>query len=81
MSRLSRKLIAAMGESSAIARGYRIDLTPDENGTFVATCQVLPGMISFGNDCKDALRHAEDAIDEWIAAAVQDGRDIPRPEV
>jgi antitoxin HicB len=54
----------------------RLRLTPDDNGTILVTCPDLPGMVTFGEDRQDALRHALDAIEEWLAAAKSDGRTI-----
>ncbi len=58
---------------------YRIKLDEDDNGTLLVTCPDMPGMVTFGEDEEDALRHAVDAIEEWIASTISDGRDIPRP--
>jgi antitoxin HicB len=58
---------------------YAIRLEPDDNGTLLVTCPDLPGMVTFGENRADALRRAVDAIEEWIAAAISDGRDVPRP--
>jgi antitoxin HicB len=27
---------------------YRIELTPDDNDTFLVTCPALPGVVTFG---------------------------------
>jgi antitoxin HicB len=58
---------------------YKVKLEPDDNGSLLVTCPDLPGMVTFGEDRDDALRHAVDAIEEWVAAAISDGRDVPRP--
>jgi antitoxin HicB len=59
---------------------YGIKLEPDDNGTLLATCPDLPGMVTFGEGRLDALGRAVGAIEEWIAAAINDGRDVPRPK-
>ena len=56
---------------------YRIELTPDDNGTLLVTCPLLPEVTSFGDGVEDAKRHAVDAIDEALAARVAAGADIP----
>jgi antitoxin HicB len=59
--------------------GYRISLTPDDNGTLLITCPDLPEVTSFGEDETDALLRARDAIEEAIAARIAHRRDIPQP--
>ncbi|HMG49787.1 MAG TPA: type II toxin-antitoxin system HicB family antitoxin [Inquilinus sp.] len=56
---------------------YRIELTPDDNDTFLVTCPLLPEVTSFGDSVEDAKRHVVDAIDEALAARVAAGADIP----
>lgn len=56
---------------------YRIELTPDDNETFLVTCPMLPEVTTFGEDADDAVVHAANAI--WVALAgrMADGADIP----
>ena len=56
---------------------YRIELTPDDNDTFLVTCPLLPEVTSFGDSVEGAKRHVVDAIDEALAARVAAGADIP----
>jgi antitoxin HicB len=56
---------------------YRIKLEPDDNGTLLVTSPTLPGMVTFGLDRADAIRRAAAAIEEWLAAAIDRGEDIP----
>jgi len=56
-----------------------IKLAPDDNGTLLVTCPLLPEVTSFGDDEADALQHAADAIEEALAARISDGLDIPVP--
>ena len=58
---------------------FPIKLEPDDNGTLLVTCPLLPEVTSFGDDESDALRHAADAIEEGLAARISDGLDIPVP--
>jgi antitoxin HicB len=56
---------------------YRIDLTPDDNDTFLVTCPALPGVVTYGETKEDARRYAVYAIEEILAAYIDDGRDVP----
>jgi antitoxin HicB len=56
---------------------YPIELTPDDNGTVLATCPDLPEVTTFGEDREDALQRAADAVEEAIAARIAHRRDIP----
>lgn len=60
--------------------GYRIELTPDDNDTFLVTCPQLPIVATFGDTEEDARRHALDAIETALASMIDDGEDIPKPE-
>jgi len=57
--------------------GYRIKIEPDDNGTLLVTCPVLPEVTTFGDDEADAMRRAVGAIEEAIAARMADGEDVP----
>ncbi|MCE8417716.1 type II toxin-antitoxin system HicB family antitoxin [Rhodovulum sulfidophilum] len=58
---------------------YPIDLTPDDNGTFLVTCPDLPEVTSFGDTESEALRVAKGAISEALASRLSGFEDIPRP--
>jgi antitoxin HicB len=58
---------------------YRIVLEPDSNGTLLVSCPDLPGVNTFGDDPADAVRHAVDAVETWIAGLISDGLPVPRP--
>lgn len=60
---------------------YPITLEPDENGTLLVTCPLLPMVATFGEDEADARRHAVDAIETALASMIADGEEIPRPAV
>ncbi|HZB39263.1 MAG TPA: type II toxin-antitoxin system HicB family antitoxin [Beijerinckiaceae bacterium] len=45
---------------------YAIKLEPDDNGALLVTSPDLPGVVTFGEDREDAIRHAQDAIEEWL---------------
>ena len=58
---------------------YRIELTPDDNGTLLVTCPDLPEVTSFGEDEADARKHALDAVEEALAGRIANKQPIPRP--
>ncbi len=58
---------------------YKIKLEPDDNDTLLVTCPDLPGVVTFGDTREDAIRHAVDAIETWLASLISDGREVPRP--
>ena len=58
---------------------YRIELTPDDNDTFLVTCPSLPIVVTFGETEQDAAHHAVDAIETALAAMMDNGDDIPDP--
>src|SRR3546814_3920957 len=60
--------------------GYRIELTPDDNETFLVTCPALPIVATFGETGEEARRHAVDAIETALASMIDDGEEIPAPE-
>ena len=59
---------------------YRIELTPDDNGTFLVTCRQLPIVVTFGDTEDDARHHAVDAIETALASMIDDGEDISVPD-
>jgi antitoxin HicB len=58
---------------------YKVQLTPDDNGTFLVICPQLPIVATFGETEAEALRHAVDAIETALASMIDDAEDIPRP--
>ena len=60
-------------------RGYPIDLNQDEDGSFLATCPVMPEITTFGDSASNALLHAVGAVEEGIAARISDWQDVPAP--
>lgn len=58
---------------------YPIELTPDDNGTFLVTCPDLPEVTTFGEDVEAATAHASGAIEEALAARAASGQEIPEP--
>lgn len=61
---------------------YAIDirpLAPEDGGGFVAVAPELPGCRSDGETPEEALRNGYDAVECWIEAALEMGRQIPPP--
>ena len=56
---------------------YRIELTPDDNDTFLVTCPALPGVVTYGETVEAARHHAVDAIETIIASMMAHGEDVP----
>ncbi len=52
-------------------------LPDDEGGGYVATVPDLPGCMSDGDTDLKALENVHDAIQAWIARALEMGRPIP----
>ncbi len=52
---------------------------PDvEDGGWVCEVPSLPGCVSQGATKEEALRNVQDAIEAWVEAAQQLGREIPQ---
>jgi len=58
---------------------YPVQLTPDDNGTLLATFPDIPEAATFGEDEEDALVRAVDALEEMIAAKMDDKEPIAMP--
>lgn len=59
--------------------GYQIELTADDNGTFLVTCPQLPIVVTFGQTEAEARHHAADAIETALASMIDDGEEVPAP--
>jgi antitoxin HicB len=59
---------------------FPLVLTPDDNGTLMVTCPLLPEVSSFGQNHDDALMHGRDAVEEAIAARMAHWEDIAWPQ-
>jgi antitoxin HicB len=58
---------------------YLIDLTHDDNDTFLVTCPALPEVTTFGGTEEEVRRSALGAIEEAIAARISGGDPLPAP--
>ena len=55
----------------------QIILYPGEDGYWVAECPSLPGCISQGQTKEETVANIREAIQEYIAALLQDGLPVP----
>lgn len=58
---------------------YAVEVTPDDNDTFLVTCPALPEVATFGETWAGAMEHASDAIVEALAGRMAHKMDIPAP--
>ena len=54
-------------------------LAEDEGGGFLIEFPDLSGCVSDGDTIEDAIENGMDAVNAWIAAAVEFGDPVPRP--
>jgi antitoxin HicB len=62
------------------SRGYRLELTQDEDSNWVVRVPDLPGVVASGRSLAVAMRRLPDAIDSWIEAAEEEGAHVPPPQ-
>ncbi len=58
---------------------YPVHIEPDDNGTLLVTCADFPELTTFGEDRNEALARARDALEEAIAARMDEQEDLPAP--
>jgi antitoxin HicB len=58
---------------------YSVKLSKDTNGTILVEVPDIPGAVTFGEDRKEALLRACDAIETVLIGYMADHRDIPMP--
>jgi antitoxin HicB len=56
-----------------------LELTPDDNDTFLVICPALPEVTTFGDNEADARHHGTLAVEEAIAARMAKWIDLPAP--
>jgi antitoxin HicB len=59
---------------------YAVTLAPDDNNTWLVTCDVLPEVTTYGDTQQEALGNASLAIEEALAARMAEQRELPLPE-
>lgn len=58
---------------------YPVKLAPDDNGTVLVSTPDFPEVVTFGDDCEDALARAVDAIETALMGRIAGREEIPRP--
>ncbi|HEV2299249.1 MAG TPA: type II toxin-antitoxin system HicB family antitoxin [Candidatus Acidoferrales bacterium] len=58
---------------------FRVLVSQDEDGIFVAECPNLPGCVSQGKTHAEALENIRDAIEGYLASLEKHGEPIPPP--
>ena len=58
---------------------YTIELVPDPDGGWFVSVKELPGCMSQGDTQEEALEMIRDAMEGWIAVALEDDMKIPEP--
>ena len=58
---------------------YPVLLARAKEGGYVVTCRDLPALVTQGNDKRDGLEQAADAMDEIFATLMKQGRPFPSP--
>jgi predicted RNase H-like HicB family nuclease len=62
-----------------LKRPYHVILMQDGEDSWIAQVEELPGCEARATTADDAARAIRDAMDEWIADAIEHRRAIPRP--
>jgi predicted RNase H-like HicB family nuclease len=52
----------------------------DEDNAFLVEVPELPGCMADGATYEEALANVQVIISEWLEAASEDGREIPKPK-
>jgi predicted RNase H-like HicB family nuclease len=60
---------------------YRVILTRDEDGIFIAECPALAGCVSQGQTREEALENIRDAMKGYLASLKKHHDSIPSDEV
>lgn len=58
---------------------YRIDIVADDESGFLVTSPDFPELVSFGDTEREAASHGMRAVEEAIAARIDDRRELPPP--
>lgn len=59
---------------------FRVDVEPDDDGRWAATCPALPGCATWGHSQAEALRNIQEAVAAYVADLVATGDPIPRAD-
>jgi antitoxin HicB len=58
---------------------YRVTITQDEDGMFVAEAPSLPGCISQGKTRSEALQNIQEAVQAYLESLKKHGEPVPPP--
>ena len=58
---------------------FPVEIVPDDNGTSLVTCPLLPEVTTFTEDGSDWQENARDAIEEALASRMARWANIPLP--
>jgi len=58
---------------------YRVVVTRDRDGAYVAECPALPGCVSEGSTRDEALTNIRDAIQGYLGNLKKHAEDAPQP--
>lgn len=58
---------------------YRVNITQDEDGIFVAEVPALPGCISQGSTRPEAIENIKEAIAGYVESLEAHGEPVPPP--
>jgi predicted RNase H-like HicB family nuclease len=67
--------IAARGAARTYV--FPIDLTPETDGRWSATCPTLPGCATWARSREDALRNIQEAIEAYVDDVLDSGEKLP----
>ncbi|MDO4766092.1 MAG: toxin-antitoxin system HicB family antitoxin [Eubacteriales bacterium] len=63
-----------------LSLAYRMEISEDTSeGGFIVSFPELPGCISSGETIESAIKNIQNAKQEWLSAAIEEGLDIPMP--
>lgn len=57
---------------------FTVIFTPAEEGGYVVTCPVLPGLVTEGDTLEEARQMAREAVEGYLEVLIKDGRPIPQ---
>lgn len=63
---------------------YPVEITPikeEEGGGFLAEIKILKGCVSDGETVDEAMANIQDAKEEWFKYMIDNGYDIPEPDI
>jgi antitoxin HicB len=68
-----------MDPIEVLKRAYSRILVPDPDGRFTAEILEFPNCVAFGDTAAEALARLDEVAAEWVAAAIEQGQEIPEP--